>query len=103
MRRGEVWWADLPHPAGRRPVLLLSRDRAIQARSSVTVAQVTTVVRDIPTEVVLTPAEGMPKRCVVNVDVLTTVPKSSLTQRVCALSPAKLHAVSDAIRFALDL
>ena len=28
MRRGEVWWADLPAPAGRRPVVLLSRNEA---------------------------------------------------------------------------
>ena len=66
MKRGEVWWADLPAPVGRRPVLLLSRDRAYAVRSAVTVAFVTTVIRGIPVEVRLGPADGMPKDCVVN-------------------------------------
>ena len=37
MRRGEVWWAALPKPAGRRPVVLLSRDEAYAVRELVTV------------------------------------------------------------------
>jgi mRNA-degrading endonuclease toxin of MazEF toxin-antitoxin module len=41
MKRGEVWWADLPAPVGRRPVLLLSRDRAYAVRNAVTVAFLT--------------------------------------------------------------
>jgi len=51
VRRGEVWWAELPTPAGRRPVVLLSRDEAYPIRNLVTVAPVTTRIRDIPTEV----------------------------------------------------
>jgi len=48
MRRGEVWWADLPLPVGRRPVVLLSRNEAYQVRDNVTVAPVTTRIRVIP-------------------------------------------------------
>ena len=48
MRRGEVWWADQPQPIGRRPVLLLSRDEAYNVRNAVTVAQITTTVRNLP-------------------------------------------------------
>jgi mRNA interferase MazF len=48
MRRGEVCWADLPPPANRRPVLLLSRNRAYQVRNAVTVAFLTRTIRDIP-------------------------------------------------------
>lgn len=51
MKRGEVWWADLPPPAGRRPVVLLSRDEAYAIRALVIVAPVTTRVRSIPAEV----------------------------------------------------
>jgi mRNA-degrading endonuclease toxin of MazEF toxin-antitoxin module len=29
MKRGEIWWAELELPAGRRPVLLSSRDEAL--------------------------------------------------------------------------
>ena len=103
MKRGEVWWADLPAPIGRRPVLLLSRDRAYAVRNAVTVAFLTTTVRNIPVEVPLTPADGVPKHCAVNVDLLNTIPKATLRTKICTLASAKLVNVDDAIRFALDL
>ena len=103
MKRGEVWWADLPAPIGRRPVLLLSRDRAYTVREAVTVAFITTTVRNIPVEVKLTTADGMPRDCVVNLDVLNTIPKASLSSLICKLSGAKITEVSKAIHFALDL
>lgn len=103
MNRGEIWWANLPAPAGRRPVLLLSRDRAIRVREAVTVAHVTRTIRGIPTEVKLGPEDGMPKACVVNADVLNTIPKDLLDGRLCALSAEKLAEVGRAVRFALDL
>lgn len=103
MKRGEVWWASLPSPAGRRPVLLLSRDRAYQVRNAATVAFLSTTVRGIPTEVPLSERDGVPKACAVNLDVINTIPLSLLSSRICVLSPAKLSQVDAAIRFALDL
>ncbi len=103
MRCGEVWWADLPAPAGRRPVVLLSRNEAYAVRELVTVAPVTTRVRRIPTEVPLGPAEGLPKACAVNLDTITTIPRRTLTQPVGPLSPEKLAAVERALMFALGL
>ena len=76
MKRGEVWWAELPPPVGRRPVVLLSRDSAYAVRTSITVAPVTRTTRDIPVEVRLGREDGLPARCVVNLDDLTTIPKS---------------------------
>ena len=75
MRGGEVWWADLPPPAGRRPVLLLSRDAAYRVRSSVTVAPITRTVRSIPVEVPLDRSDGMPVACAVNLDDILTIPR----------------------------
>ncbi len=103
MQRGEIWWADFPKPIGRRPVLLLSRNRAIQVRTNVIVAHVTTTIRDLPVEVPLGSAEGLPKRCVANCDVLMTVPKRVLAARAGLLSPEKLSAVRSALSFALGL
>lgn len=103
MQRGEIWWADFPKPIGRRPVLLLSRNRAIQVRTNVIVAQVTTTIRDLPVEIPLGSAEGLPKRCVANCDVLMTVPKRVLAARAGLLSPEKLSAVRSALSFALGL
>ena len=103
MRRGEIWWADLPAPAVRRPVGLLYRHEAYAVRELVTVAPITTRVRRIPTEVPLGPAEGLPKACVVNLDTITTIPRRTLTQPIGPLSPDKLAAVERALMFALGL
>jgi mRNA interferase MazF len=103
MRRGEVWWADLPAPAGRRPVVLLSRDEAYAVRELVTVAAITTRVRRIPTEVPLGSAEGLPKPCVVNLDTITTIPRQALGRMIGPLPPEQLAAVERALRFALGL
>ena len=103
MRRGEVWWADLPAPVGRRPVVLLSRNEAYTVRQLVTVAPVTTRSRRIPTEVELGRSDGLPKRCVANLDIITTIPKAALGDRITGLRPHKLAAVEGALRFALGL
>ena len=66
MRRGDVWWAELPKPVGRRPVVILSRNRAIEVREYVTVVDLTRTIREIPVEVTLGPEDGLPKKCVVN-------------------------------------
>lgn len=101
MRRGEVWWATLQPPAGRRPVLLLTRDQAYAIRNMVTVAPLTTRIRGIPVEVPLGPEDGLPRRCVANLDNINTILKSELVERITALKPEKLAAVQEAIRFAL--
>lgn len=101
MRRGEIWWADLPVPAGRRPVVLLSRNEAYAVRELVTVAPITTRVRRIPTEVPLGPAEGLPKACVANLDTITTIPRRALTEPIGPLPSEKLTAVERALLFAL--
>jgi mRNA interferase MazF len=101
VRRGEIWWADLPAPLGRRPAILVSRDRAIAVRASVTVVPITGRARGIPVEVALGPEDGLPRACVANADNLMTVGKPRLLRRIGPLAPDKLRAVEDAIRFAL--
>src|SRR4051794_41158523 len=103
MKRGEVWWVELPPPAGRRPAVLFSRDSAYPVRAAVTVAPVTRTIRNITVEVVLDQSDGMPARCIVNLDDITTVPKSLVKQRITSLMPEKIRQVDAAIRFALDL
>jgi mRNA interferase MazF len=103
MRRGEVWWAELAEPAGRRPVVLLSRDEAYVVRELATVAPVTTRIRGIPSEVELGHADGLPKRCAVNLDTIITVAKARLKARVAMLNPYKVAAVNGALKFALGL
>ena len=83
--------------------MLISRAEAYTLRGSVTVTPVTTTMRGLPVEVVLGPDDGLPHRCVANADNVTTVRIGALAQRVGKLSPEKIVAVDEAIRFALGL
>ena len=103
MRRGEIWWAELELPAGRRPVILLSRNEAYNVRSLVIVAPVTTRIRHIPSEVLLGTDDGLPQDCVANLDTITTIPKDCLRSRLATLNAKKLKEVEVAIHFALGL
>jgi mRNA interferase MazF len=101
MRRGEVWWAQLPLPIGRRPVVLLSRDEAYAVRNAITVAEVTSTIRGIPVEVELGPEDGLPKKCVVNLDTIVTIRKDLLIERIAILRDEKIEQIDAAIKFAL--
>ena len=103
MRRGEIWWADLPQPAGRRPVLLLSRDEAYLVREFIILSPLTARSRGLPTEVSLGPEDGLPRASVANLDVIITEPKRRLRDHIASLRPDKLRAVDAAIHFALGL
>jgi len=103
MRRGEVWWANLPLPVGQRPVVLLSRDEAYAVRNAVTVAEVTSTIRGIPVEVELGPDDGLPKKCVVNLDTLVTIRKDLLIERIAILRDEKIEQINSAVKFALSI
>jgi mRNA-degrading endonuclease toxin of MazEF toxin-antitoxin module len=57
----------------------------------------------MPVEVPLGEEDGMPAKCVANLDNILTIPKSRLTERITQLSPEKMADVAKAIIFALDL
>jgi mRNA interferase MazF len=103
LRKGEVWWAKLKPSAGRRPVVLLSRDEAYAVRKAVTVAPVTTTVRGIPVEVPLGVEDGLSKPCAVNCDSILTIPMPYLGSRIGRLPEQKIGDINRAIRFALNL
>jgi len=103
MRKGEVWWANLPSPIGKRPLVLLSRDEAYSVRNAVTVAEVTSTIRNIPVEVNLGTGDGLPKKRVVNLDTIITIRKELLTEKITDLTSEKIDEVDKAIKFALDL
>jgi len=103
VKRGEIWWAELASPAGRRPVVLLSRNEAYVVRELVMVAPLTTRIRGIPSEVPLGDEDGVPRACVINLDTITTIAKTSLRERLTALSAEKLKAAEEALHFSLGL
>jgi len=103
MRRGEVRWYEFAPPDKKRPVVVLTRNSVIDYLTEVTVAQVTSRIRDIPSEVLLGTVDGVPRECAVNCDHLMTVYKDRLGPMITTLSSCKMSEISEAIHFALDL
>jgi mRNA interferase MazF len=103
MKRGEIRWYKFIAPDKKRPVLILTRDSVLQYLAEVTVAPITTTVRNIPSEVLLTKTDGLPQDCAVNCDHLQTVSKAKIGPLITALPPSKMIEVGRAIRFALDI
>ena len=103
MRRGEVRWYTFQSPDKRRPVLILTRNSAIGFLNALTVAPITTTVRDIPSEVFLSPDDGLLTDCAANMDNIQTVPKHKVGSLIAHLSFEKMDEVNQAIAFALGL
>lgn len=103
LARGTVWYAVMPEPIGRRPVVVLTRNVAVPYLTNVTVALVIRTVRGIPSEVALGPAEGLPEDCVASADNIHTIPNSWLAKRLGALGAAKLDELARAVGLALDV
>lgn len=100
-QRGEVWFADVPGDK-RRPVVVLTRDSVLPRLTTILVAPVTTRVRDIPTEVRLGRAHGLPRECVANFDNITPLPKRTLVRRAGRLAREELAQACAAARFAIE-
>lgn len=103
MKHGEIRWYKFLAPNKKRPVLILTRDSVLEYLGEVTIAPITTTVRDIPSEVFLSTADGMLRDCAVNCDHLQTVSKEKIGTLITFLPRAKMLEVGRAIRFALDL
>lgn len=101
MKQYEIWWANLPAPAGKRPVLLLSRNHGYEYLNKFIVVEITTTIRSIPVEVMLGPREGLTKRCVANCDNLRTIARSAVGKRIGALHASRHAEVKRAIGYAL--
>lgn len=101
LKQYEIWWAELPKPEGRRPVLLLSRDEAYGVLNKFVAAEITGTIRHIPIEVLLGRTEGLPKPCVVNCDNLRTISKLHLVERISRIPAGRISEVKRAIGYAL--
>jgi mRNA interferase MazF len=99
VNRGDVWWLEHPE-AGRRPACILTRAAAIPVLTSVTVVPATRTVRGIPTEILLTPDDGMPERCVLSFDNVATVPKALLVEQITRVPAERLDELCAALRIA---
>ncbi len=100
MNQFEIWWADLPKPAGKRPVLLLSRASAYSYLHKFVVAEITSTIRGIAIEVPVGIREGLSKHCVVNCDNLRTIAKSCLIRKLGAVNPVRYPEIKRAVGYA---
>lgn len=82
--QGEVWWAEAEDK--RRPVLVVTRSVAIPALRWLIVAPITRTIRDIPTEVRVGIAEGLPDESVAAFDNLQPIRVTFLTERAGAIA-----------------
>jgi len=101
MKRGEVRWYKFSRPDKNRPVVILTRDSALEFLGEGTIAPITSTVRDIPSEVLLTREDGMPRECAVNLDHIQTISKNKIGPLITTLNPLKLSEIRSALFFAL--
>ncbi|MBI4584327.1 MAG: type II toxin-antitoxin system PemK/MazF family toxin [Planctomycetes bacterium] len=101
MKRGEVRWYKFPRPDKKRPVVILTRDSALEFLGEVTVAPISTTIRDIPTEVLLGASEGMQRDGAVNLDHVQTISRGKIGGLIATLPPEKMEEIRTALLFAL--
>lgn len=112
MRRGEIWWADLPEPRGsepayRRPVLIIQSN--IHNKSSlqtVIIAALTTNLRlaAFPGNVTIGRKQsGLPRECVINNTQLMALDRRYLLEKVGTLPAPAMNKVDDGLRLVLSL
>ena len=112
VRRGEIWWAGLPDPAGsgpgyRRPVVIVQADAFNRSRIQTVVAAVITSnlkLAEAPGNLLLSRKEsGLPRDSVVNVSQIVTLDRAYLTAKVGSLRPRQLTLLEDGLRLVLGL
>lgn len=112
IQRGEIWWADLPEPAGsepgfRRPVLIVQSNDFNRSRIATAIVVVITSnlkLANAPGNVLLPQtATGLPKDSVANVSQVLTVDKSFLTEKISDLPSYLLEQVEVGLRLVMDL
>ena len=103
MIQGDVVLYTFKPPDKRRPVLILMRNSLIEKLNAVTIAPITTTIRNVRTEVLLTTADGMKEDCVINLTGIQTVEKSRIGTIITQLSPEVMDEVREAIEIVFGL
>ena len=101
IKRGEIRWYHFKSPDKKRPVLILTRNSIIEYLSEVTIAPITTTIRNIPSEIFLSQEDGVPQEIAINLDHIQTVSKEKIGAFITSVSQTKLDQVKKAIEFSL--
>lgn len=112
IKRGEIWWAELPEPAGsgpgyKRPLIIVQSNDFNNSNINTIIAAVITTnihLADAPGNVLLSGKNSkLPKKSVVNISQLITVDKSFLTEKVHTLSNKIMEQIDNGIRLVLKI
>lgn len=103
MNQGEIRWYKFSEPNKQRPVLILTRSDLIPLLNVVSVAEISTTIRENESEVWLDESDGMPERCAVNLTNIQTVSKSKMGGSITYLTVERLSEVRVAIEFVFNL
>ncbi len=101
LARGDIRLYTFEKPDKKRPVVLLTRDTAIDYLSRVTIAPITSSIRGVPSEIVLDERDGMKAVCAVNLHNVVTVPRDHIGKWVGQLSEERMKQLCSALRFSL--
>ena len=97
MKRGEIRWYTFGLPDKRRPVLVLTRNEVIDRLNEIIVVPATRTIRDLATEVVLTPEDGMPAECALNFDHVALAQRDRIGPVLCVLPDVRWGEVQRAL------
>lgn len=100
VNRGEIWLYSFGSPDKRRPVLVLSRQKAIGLLRTVLVAPITSSAHGAPSEVPVGTEEGLKHESVINLDQVQTVDQQKLHHFVGTVGAGKMAAVCRALMIA---
>jgi mRNA interferase MazF len=100
VRRGEVWFADVPGDK-RRPVLVLTRDPLGSILHSVVCAPISSTIRGITTEVALGSEAGLVTVSAANFDNVFLLSRADLIRRLGRASAETMDEACEALAIAI--
>ncbi len=112
IKRGEIWWAELPEPVGsepgyKRPLVIIQSNEFNNSNINTIIAAVITTNLNLAAAPgnILLPAKKskLPKKSVINISQLITINKSFLTEKVHTLSNKVMEQIDNGIRLVLKL
>jgi mRNA interferase MazF len=100
VNRGEIWLYTFGSPDKHRPVLVLSRQKAISLLRTVLVAPITSAAHGAPSEVRVGIEEGLKHDSVINLDQVQTVDQTRLHHFIGTVGPERMAEVCQALLIA---
>lgn len=100
---GDVRLVEFGRPDKTRPVLVLTRTRAVEVLNAVMVAPITSQIRGNRCELSLGTAEGLKGPSVAKLDALQTIEKKRLGRFLGSVSQARVSEIRHAVLFAMQL